>query len=109
LSRALCVEIARRRPEWTWGKSPRSEADVEHLQSLHGAMRGSGLVRRGGRKLLATKRAGELTPGARRVHLLQSLLDGDTFLAAVAELTLAALAQEASDAGARGGGVIATE
>jgi hypothetical protein len=109
LSRALCVEIARRRPEWTWGKSPRSEADVEHLQSLHGAMRGSGLVRRRGRKLLATKRAGELTPGARRVHLLQSLLDGDTFLAAVAELTLAALAQEASDAGARVADVIAAE
>lgn len=53
--------------------------DVEHLQSLHGALRGSGLVRRRGRKLLATKRAGALTPGARRIHLLQSLLDGTRF------------------------------
>ena len=109
LSRALCVEIARRRPQWTWGKSPRSEADLVHLHSLHCALRGSGLVRRRGRKLLATKRAGELTPGARRVHLLQSLLDGDTFLAAVAELTLAALAQDASDTGARVADAIAAE
>ena len=109
LSRALCVEIARRRPHWTWGRSPRSEADVEHLERLHVALRGSGLVRRRGRKLLATRRASELTPGARRVHLLQSLLDGDTFHAAVAELTLAALAQEASDAGARVADAIAAE
>jgi len=109
LSRALCVEIARRRPQWTWGKSPRSEADLVHLHSLHCALRGSGLVRRRGRKLLATKRARELTPGARRVHLLQSLLDGDTFLAAVAELTLAALAQDASDTGARVADAIAAE
>jgi hypothetical protein len=58
-------------------------------------------VRRRGRKLLATKRAGGLTPGARRVRILESLLDGDSFLAAVTELTLAALAQGARDARAR--------
>ena len=109
LSRALCVEVARRRPEWTWGKPPRSEADVGNLEGLHAALRGSGLVRRRGRKLLATKRAGELTPGARRVRLLESLLDGDTFLAAVAELTLAAVAQDAPDAGARVAEAIAAE
>lgn len=101
LSRALCVEIARRRPDWAWGKPPRSEADIENLESLHAALRRSGLVRRRERKLLATKRAGELTPGARRVRILESLLDGDSFLAAVAELTLAALAQDAPDARAR--------
>ena len=101
LSRALCVEVGRRRPEWTWGKPPRSEADVENLETLHAALRRSGLLRRRGRKLLATKRAGELTPGARRVRLLETLLDGDSFLAAVAELTLAALAQDAPDPGAR--------
>ena len=101
LSRALCVEIARRRPGWTWGKPPRSEADVENLASLHAVLRGSGLVRRRGRKLLATKRAGELTPGTRRVRILDSLFDGDSFLAAVAELTLAALAQNVPDARAR--------
>jgi Domain of unknown function (DUF1841) len=101
LSRALCVEIARRRPGWTWGKPPRSEADIDNLESLHAALRRSGLVRRRGRRLLATKRAGELTPGARRVRILESLLDGDSFLAAVAELTLAALAQGAPDARAR--------
>jgi hypothetical protein len=101
LSRALCVEIARRRPGWTWGKPPRSEADVENLESLHAVLRRSGLVRRRECKLLATKRAGELTPGARRVRILESLLDGDTFPAAVAELTLAALAQGAPDARAR--------
>jgi hypothetical protein len=101
LSRALCVEIARRRPDWTWGKPPRSEADITNLLSLHAALRRSGLVRRRGRKLLATKRAGELTPGARRVRILESLLDGDSFLAAVAELTLAALAQDAPAARAR--------
>jgi hypothetical protein len=84
LSRALCVEIARRSPGWTWGTPPRSEGDIENLRSLHGALGGSGLVRRRGRRLLATKRAGELTPGARRVRILESLLDGDSFLAAVA-------------------------
>ena len=109
LSRALCVEVARRRPQWTWGKPPRSEADLEHLHSMHGALRGSGLVRRRGRKLVATKRASELTPGARRVRLLQSLLDRDSFHAAVAELTLAALAQDASDADARVADAIAAE
>ena len=109
LSRALCVEVGRRRPQWTWGKSPRSEADVGNLKILHAALRRSGLVRRRGRRLLATKRAGELTPGGRRVRLLESLLDGDTFLAAVAELTLAALAQDAPDAGARVAEAIAAE
>ena len=109
LSRALCVEVARRRPHWTWGKPPRSEADLAHLERLHGALRGSGLVRRRGRKLLATKRAGELTPGARRVRLLQSLLDGDPFPAAVAELTLAALAQDVSDVSALVAEAIAAE
>jgi uncharacterized protein DUF1841 len=101
LSRALCVEIARRRPGWTWGELPRSETDVGNLESLHAALRRSGLVRRRGRSLHATKRAGELTPGARRVRILESLLDGDSFLAAVGELTLAALAQCAPDTRAR--------
>ena len=109
LSRALCVEIGARRPEWTWGKPPRSETDIENLANLHAALRGSGLVRRRGRKLLATKRAGELTPGARRIRIIENLLDGDTFLAAVAELTLAALAQNAPDAGARVSDAIAAE
>lgn len=98
LSRALCVEVASRRPDWTWGKPPRSEADIENLASLHRALRDSGLVRRRGRKLLATKRAGELSAGARRVRVLESLLDGDSFLAAVAELTLAATVQAIPDA-----------
>ena len=97
LSRALCVEIARRRPDWTWGKPPRSEADVGNLASLHAALRGSGLVRRRGREFFATKRAGALSPGARRLHLLERLLDGDSFQAAVAELTFAALLQDGLD------------
>jgi hypothetical protein len=101
LSRALCVEVGRRRPEWTWGKPPRSEAEIDHLERLHAALRGSGLVRRRGRKLLATKLAGQLSPGARRLHLLVRLLDGDTFRAAVAELTLAALAQDVAETGTR--------
>lgn len=109
LSRALCVEIARRRPQWTWGKPPRSETDVEHLHSLHGALRGSGLVRRRGHTLRATKRAGRLSPAARRVQLLEHLLDGDPFYAAVAELTLAALAHDVSDTGALVAEAIAAE
>ena len=109
LSRALAVEIGRLRPEWTWGRTPRSEADVDHLQVLHAALRRSGLVRRRGRTLLATKRAGELTPGARRVRLLESLLDEESFLAAVAELALAALALGTPDAGARVAAVIEAE
>jgi hypothetical protein len=101
LSRALCVEIGQRRPGWTWGKPPRSEADVENLASLHEALRGSGLVRRRGRKLLATKLAGTLSPGARRLRVLEHLVDGHGFPAAVAELTLAALLQEEMDVRAR--------
>ena len=109
LSRALCVEVARRRPQWTWGKPPRSETDLPQLHSLHGALRGSGLVRRRGRKLLATRRAGAMDPGARRVRLLEHLLDGDAFLGAVAELTLAALLQEGADARERVEEAIAAE
>ena len=97
LSRELCVEIARRRPDWTWGKPPRSEADVENLASLHAALRGSGLVRRRGRKLLATRRAETLSPAARRLRLLEHLLGDVSFPAAVAELTLAAMLQEGLD------------
>ncbi|HUO70706.1 MAG TPA: hypothetical protein VMU39_08015 [Solirubrobacteraceae bacterium] len=101
LGRALCIEVATRRPGWTWGKPPRSESDIANLESLHRALRDSGLVRRRGRKLFATKRARDLTPGARRVRVLERLLDNDTFVAAVAELTMAALAQAAPDAGAQ--------
>lgn len=97
LSRALCVEIAARRPGWTWGRPPRSEADVQNLEALHRALRDSGLVRRRGRQLLATKRASELTPAGRRMRILESLLDGGSFLAAVAEQTLAALTQDLPD------------
>ncbi len=101
LSRAICVEVARRHPDWAWGKPPRSEADVENLASLHAALRGTGLVRRRGRELFATKRAGGLSPGARRLRLLEHLLDGDSFQAAVAELTFAALLQDEPDVRAR--------
>jgi hypothetical protein len=101
LSRALCVEVAQRRPDWTWGKPPRSETDVANLASLHAALRGSGLVRRRGRRLLATKRAAGLSPGARRLRLLEHLMDGDSFQAAVAELTFAALLQDEVDVRAR--------
>lgn len=107
LSRALCAEVGRRRPEWTWGKPPRSETDIANLHSLHGALRESRLVRRRGRTLLATKLARELSPAARRVHLLESLLDGDAFVAAVAELTLAALVRGMPDARARVGDAVA--
>lgn len=106
LSRAVAVEIGRRRPAWTWGTTPRSEADVEHLRVLHAALRRSGLVRRRGRTLLATKRAGELAPGARRVRLLESLLGEESFLAAVAELALAALVQGTPEARDRVSAVI---
>ena len=109
LSRAIVVEVGRRRPEWTWGKPPRSEAEVGHLERLHAALRGSGLVRRRGRKLFATKLAARLSPGERRLRLLARMLDGDAFPAAVAESTLAALAQNAADADARVAGAIAAE
>jgi hypothetical protein len=109
LSRALATEIARRRPQWSWGRSPRSESDVANLETLHSALRRSGLVRRRGQALLVTKRAGELSPGARRVFLLEGLLEGDAFLAAVAELALAALAQDVPDAGDQIAEVIAAD
>lgn len=109
LSRALAIEVGRRRPDWTWGKPPRSESDVPHLEILHAALRGSGLLRRRGRKLLATRRAHQMTPGARRVLLLEDLLEGHTFFSAVAELTLAALAQGAPEADDRVAEAIAAQ
>jgi hypothetical protein len=109
LSRAVCVEVVRRCPQWTSGKPPRSETDLPQLHSLHGALRGSGLVRRRGRKLLATRRAGAMDAGARRLHLLEHVLDGDAFLGAVAELTLAAILQDGVDARERVEDAIAAE
>ena len=50
-----------------------------------------------------------MDPGARRVHLLEHLLDGDAFLGAVAELTLAALLQDGADARERVEETIAAE
>ena len=80
LSRALCVEIARRRPDWTWGKPPRSEADVENLASLHAALRGLGPGAAARAQAARHQARGRAEPGARRLRLLEHLLDGDSFL-----------------------------
>ena len=95
LSRALCVEVARRRPQWTWGKPPRSETDLPQLHASTARCEAPAWC--AGADVNCSPPGGRArwTPGARRVHLLEHLLDGDAFLGAVAELTLAALRKTA--------------
>ncbi len=109
LSRAVAVEIAHRRPAWTWGREPRSEADVEHLQACTPRCVDPGWCAVEDASCWPPSARGRAGAGARRVRLLESVLDEGAFLAAVAELTLAALALGTPEASARVAAVIEAE
>jgi hypothetical protein len=60
LARAGVVEAAERFGWWDWPKPPRSEADVHQLTTVREAARRLHLVRRRGRRLVATTRGMQL-------------------------------------------------
>ena len=105
LNRALVREVAELRPQW-WDATlfgpPNREDDVVPLGCLHDLLRAMRLLRRSGRRLVATARARALL--AQPADLLDAcataLLAGDTFDAAVGELAGALmLAGEPVDSG----------
>src|SRR4051812_22892616 len=94
LNRALVREVAELRPQW-WDAAlfgpPSREDEIVPLGCLHDLLRDMRLLRRSGRRVVATARARALLGAP--VELLdacaRSLLAGDTFEAAVAELAAA--------------------
>ena len=94
LNRAFVREVAELRPQW-WDAHlfgpPNREDELVPLGCLHDRLRDMRLLRRSGRRVVATARARALL--AEPVELLDacasSLLTGDTFEAAVAELAAA--------------------
>jgi hypothetical protein len=105
LNRALVREIVELRPDW-WDPAlfgpPHREDDVAPLTRLHDLLRGMRLLRRSGRRVLATARARALL--AQPADLFEAcataLLAGDSFDAAVGELACALmLAGEPTDYG----------
>jgi hypothetical protein len=103
LNRALVREVVELRPSW-WNTAlhglPNREHDVMPLGDLRELLRGLRLLRRSGRRLVATARARPLLgePGALLEACATALLAGDTFDAAVAELAAALMfAGEAAD------------
>ncbi|WP_028057676.1 hypothetical protein [Candidatus Solirubrobacter pratensis] len=94
LSRALVREAVERWPDW-WDAElfgpPNQEAEILPLLHLHHLLRRMRLLRRTGRRVVATSRAGKLTPAALLEACATALLAGDTFDASVGELTAALL------------------
>ncbi|MCB1003829.1 MAG: hypothetical protein KDB35_06550, partial [Acidimicrobiales bacterium] len=93
LARALVLEGVERFGWWEWDKPPRSEADVFQLEMLRDAARALGLVRRRGRTISATARAGALIDDPVGLwRLLAGTLGGDDeFDRVVAELVAMSL------------------
>lgn len=89
-------EAAERWPHW-WNAElfgpPHRETDVAPLHRLHGLLRDMRLLRRSGRRLLATARGRELReqPDALLAACAEALLAGDSFDAAISELAAALL------------------
>jgi hypothetical protein len=94
LNRALVREVAERYPQW-WDRAflglPSSELDVSRLHELHALLRRLRLVRRSGRRVVATARGRALRddPPALLAVLGSGLLAGEDFAAACAELATA--------------------
>ena len=94
LNRALVREAAERWPGW-WASElfgpPHRESDLALLCELHELLRSARLVRRTGRRLVATKRGRTLQadPPALLVALASQLLAGDSFRSACGELAAA--------------------
>lgn len=96
LARSLVREAVERWPHW-WRSDlfgpPNRETDVAPLHRLHGLLREMRLVRRSGRRLRTTTRGRRLReqPDDLLAACAETLLAGDTFEAAVGELTAALL------------------
>lgn len=102
LNRALVREAVRRWPQW-WNERfppPHQEADVMPLLQLHRQLRDMRLLRRSGRRLLATARARRLEATELFAACATALLAGHTFDASVGELAATLLlAGEPVDSG----------
>ncbi len=91
LNRALVREVAELRPQW-WNAAlfgpPNREDDIVPLGCLHDLLRAMRLLRRSGRRVVATARARALVaePAGLLDACATALLAGDTFDAAVSEL-----------------------
>ena len=100
LARTIVRQAVERWPDW-WDTRihglPNREADVHRLEELHAGLRRLRLVRRRGRKLVATVRGRELASDpARLARVLASDLGrGDAFTESVARIVVATLALEA--------------
>jgi len=94
LNRALAREAVELWPTW-WDSElfgpPNREDEVTPLHELHGLLRDLRLVRRTGRRVVATARGRGLhkDPSALLEALARELLAGDSFRAACAELAVA--------------------
>jgi hypothetical protein len=94
LNRALVREAVELRPDW-WDTAlfgpPNREDEIVPLERLHDLLRDLRLLRRSGRRLVATKRARTLLadPAALLGDCATALLAGDTFEAIVGELAAA--------------------
>jgi hypothetical protein len=96
LARSLVREAVERWPHW-WNSElfgpPNREAEIAPLHRLHWLLREMRLLRRSGRRLRTTARGRGLRShaDARLAECAEALLAGDTFEAAVGELTAALL------------------
>lgn len=96
LTRSLVREAVERWPHWWWSDvlgPPNGETDVAPLHRLHDLLREMRLLRRVRTRLRTTARGRRLRdrPDALLAHSAEALLAGDTFGAAVGELTAALL------------------
>ena len=100
LARSVVREAAERWPDW-WDAElfgpPHREADLALLEALHDGLRRLRLVRRRGRKLLATTRGRNLLddPLALLSELAGDLDGGDPFTAMVADVVIGRLSTSA--------------
>jgi hypothetical protein len=96
LARSLVREAVERWPHW-WRSdlfgAPNRETDVAPLHRLHSLLREMRLLRRAGRRLRTTTRGRRLRerPDVLLAECAEALFAGDTFDAAVGELTAALL------------------
>ncbi len=88
IARPLVLEAIEHFDWWDWEKPPHSEADVHELSELREVAQARRLIRRRGKKLLATARGRELVdhPAALWHDLARSLGGTDDFGLMVAEL-----------------------
>jgi hypothetical protein len=88
LARATVLEAVEKFGWWDWEKAPHSEADVHELTTLRQAASRLRLVRRRGRRLLATRLGSELLADPERLwqKVATETEDGEGFTRAVTEI-----------------------